>query len=352
MKLVRTSQLEEGMILAEDIMGKYDIVFLTSGTVLNDRHIENLKKLDLHYVYVMEKISEVESDQSLQPSIIIVDRQLTKEYAQSMDQFKTAYESVGLGKKIEREVVEKSVLPLMKEVVKSNNVLGRLRQIESNDAYTYRHSMNVGILAAMVGKWLNYSERDLENLTTAAMLHDIGKSKIPEEIINKPDTLTAEEYEIVKKHSNLGYEILKESEGMNFDILCGVLQHHERMDGSGYPLGIKGNKIHEFAKIIAVVDVFDAMTSQKAYRSKMSPFKVAEYIVENSFDTLDPYIANTFLENISKYYVGNIVKLNTGEVGEIVLVNKQSPTRPLVKINDKFVDLLKNHDYEIVDVIA
>lgn len=352
MKLVRTSQLEEGMILAEDIMGKYDIVFLTSGTVLTDRHIENLTKLDLQYVYVMEKTNEAVSDQILPPSVVIVDRQLTKEYSQSMDQFKNVYQTVGLGKKIEREVVEKSVLPLMKEVVKSNNVLGRLRQIESSDAYTYRHSMNVGILAAMIGKWLNYSEKDLESLTTAAMLHDIGKSKIPEDIINKPGSLTAEEYELVKKHSNFGYEILKNSEGMTFDILCGVLQHHERMDGSGYPLGIKGNRIHEFAKIIAVVDVFDAMTSQKVYRSKVSPFKVAEHIVQNSFDTLDPYIANIFLENISKYYAGNIVKLNTGEVGEIVLVNKQSPTRPLIKINEKFVDLLKNHDYEIMDVIA
>jgi putative nucleotidyltransferase with HDIG domain len=334
-------------------MGKYDLVFLTSGTVLNDRHIENLKKLDLYHVYVMEKLNEVDSDQPLQtPSIIIIDKQLTKEYAQSMDQFKNAYQSVGLGKKIEREIIEKSVLPLMKAVVKSNNVLGKLRQIESNDTYTYRHSMNVGILASMVGKWLNYSEKDLQNLTTAAMLHDIGKSKISEEIINKPGALTSEEYELVKKHSNLGYDILKESEGMTFDILCGVLQHHERMDGSGYPLGIKGNRIHEFAKIIAVVDVFDAMTSHRIYRSKVSPFKVAEYIVENSYDTLDPYIANTFLENISKYYVGNIVKLNNGEVGEIVLVNKQAPTRPLVKVNDKFVDLLKNQDYEIVDVIA
>ncbi|KXG74223.1 HD-GYP domain-containing protein [Thermotalea metallivorans] len=352
MRLVRTQDLQEGMILAEDIAGKYDIVFLTGGTVLSDRHIESLKKLDISYIYVMEKTEEAVQEKERHSSVIIVDRQFNKEYVQTIDQFKNMYQQIGLGNKIEHEVVGKFVMPLLKEVVKSNNILGRLRQVESTDAYTFRHSMNVGILSAMIGKWLHYGEKDLENLTIAAMFHDIGKSKIPEEIINKPTVLTEEEFEIVKKHTTYGYEILKTTVGISFDICCGVLQHHERMDGSGYPLGIKGDKIHEFAKIIAVADVFDAMTSQRMYRSKESPFKVAEYIAENSFGILDPFIVGTFLENISRYYVGNIVKLNSGEVGEIVLLNKQMPTRPLVKVNDKFIDLLTNSQYEIVEVIA
>lgn len=356
MKRIHIDELCEGMILGEDIVGKYDIVLLTSGTILTDKQIDNLKKIHLSYVYVMETgDSNAErdfNDQNQTTSVIIVDRKLNIEYHKSMKSFKDMYHNLGLGKKIEKEMVDKSVMPLINEVLSHNNILGRLRQIETGDAYTFNHSMGVCVLSTMIGKWLNYSPGDLNRLATSALLHDIGKGKIPIEILNKPGPLTAEEFEIIKKHSVLGYEMIKGTEGMDHDICCGILQHHERMNGSGYPFGLKGERIHEFARIIAVADIFDAMTSNRVYKTKESPFKVAEILAEDCFASLDPYIANIFLSNISKFYVGNIVKLSTGEVGEIILLNQQVPTKPLVKTESGFVDLLKFRDIEIVDVIA
>ncbi|AOT68674.1 HD-GYP domain-containing protein [Geosporobacter ferrireducens] len=356
MKRIHIDELCEGMILGEDIVGKYDIVLLTSGTILTDKQIDNLKKIHLNYVYVMEtddaNIESGINNQSEAPSVIIVDRKLNIEYHKSMKSFKDMYHNLGLGKKIEKEVVDKSVKPLIDEVLSHNNILGRLRQIETGDAYTFNHSMGVCVLSTMIGKWLDYSSSDLNKLATAALLHDVGKGKIPAEILNKPGPLTTEEFEIIKKHSVFGYEMVKGTEGIDHDICCGILQHHERMNGSGYPFGIKGDRIHEFAKIIAIADIFDAMTSNRVYKTKESPFKVAEILAENSFASLDPYIANVFLSNISKFYVGNIVKLSTGEVGEIVLLNQQMPTKPLVKTENGFVDLLKFKEIEIVDVIA
>ncbi|SHJ31892.1 HDIG domain-containing protein [Geosporobacter subterraneus DSM 17957] len=356
MKRIHINELCEGMILGEDIVGKYDIVLITSGTILTDKHIDSLKKIHLSYVFVMEtedsNVGDDIQNDNISPSVIIVDRKLNIEYHKSMKSFKDMYHDLGLGKKIEKEVVDKSVTPLIDEVLSHNNVLGRLRQIETGDAYTFNHSMDVCILSTMIGKWMNYSTNDLNRLATAALLHDVGKGKIPAEILNKPGPLTAEEFEIMKKHAILGYEIVKGTEGIDHDICCGILQHHERMNGSGYPFGIKGDRIHEFAKIIAVADIFDAMTSNRVYKTKESPFKVAEILAESSFASLDPYIANVFLSNISKFYVGNIVKLSTGEVGEIVLLNQQVPTKPLVKTDKGFIDLLKQREIEIIDVIA
>lgn len=361
MKRVPINSLCEGMILGEDIIGKYDIVLLTSGTILTNKHIGSIRKIHLPFVYVIESEGSDIEDSEMKtidptfktaPAVVIVDRKLNIEYHESMKSFKNIYENLGLGEKIEKEVVDKSVAPLMTEVLKHNNVLGRLRQIDTEDAYTIKHSMNVSILSTMIGKWLNYSTEELNKLATAALLHDVGKAKIPIEILNKPGALTAEEFEIMKKHTSYGYEMIKDSDGIDYDICCGVLQHHERMDGSGYPFGLKGDRIHEFAKIIAIADIFDAMTSNRVYKDKQSPFKVSELLAESSFATLDPYISNIFLMNISKYYVGNIVKLSSGEIGEIVLINQQSPTRPLVKTDNGFVDLLKETQIEILDVIA
>ncbi|QZY56357.1 HD-GYP domain-containing protein [Crassaminicella profunda] len=351
MKVINVQDLKEGMILAQDIIGKSDLLFLTRGTKLIDEHIQRIQNMDIIYVYIGEQ-DEIKGQKSLSKFSIKIDKKLNEQYNKSLVSFKTVYEEVSLGKKLESEIIQESVSPLIEEVMTDNNILARLRSMEIVDDYTYKHSINVCILSTMIGKWLNYSEDDLNKLAIAGMLHDIGKSRIPKEILNKPGKLSINECQIMKGHATLGYEMLQEQDEISFDICCGALQHHERMDGKGYPLGVKGEKIHEFARIIAVADIFDAMTSERVYKNKESPFKVAELIAQDRFGALDPYITNQFLWNISKFYVGNIVKLNTGDIGEIVLINKQMPTRPLVKIGNEFIDLNKHPQYEILEVMG
>lgn len=347
MKLMQIKDCRPGMYLGEDIVNNQGVVFLSSGTRLTDKHLEGLGHIGVETVYIAspERIEELESD------VILFDKQLNTEFKKTIDSFKNVYHNVRMGNQIILDELKGNITPLVSRVLKNNNILGNLRMIEVTDEYTYKHSINVGMVASMIGKWLGYSQVELMDLALAGMLHDIGKSRIPAEIINKPARLTAEEFDLIKSHPRFGYEILCETKEVNFDVLFGVLEHHERMDGNGYPSGSSGKKIHEFARILAVADVFDAVTSNRAYKGKLSPFRAAEIVMEESSAHLDPEIVQMFLGRISQFYVGNKVQLNTGEFGEIVMVNRYNLTRPLVQVKGHFYDLASNYHLQIVEVM-
>lgn len=351
MKLMSIDELESGMILAEDIVGNYGILYASSGTILTDKNINGFRKLNIDYLYVVDDTGD-EGGEVYQESVVIIEKNLNKEYGNTVEKFKDVFQNVKSGKKIVLEEIDKSVAPLVEEILKSNNVLGRLRQIEVVDEYTYMHSINVSLISTMIGKWMGYREAEIKKLAMAGLLHDIGKSHIPSGILNKPDKLSYDEFNIMKKHTTMGYDILKSTHNIPESVCLGALQHHERLDGKGYPEKLNARGIHEYAKIIAIADVYDAMTSKRVYKEKISPFKVAELIFEDSFGQLDPEIANTFLNNIFTFYVGNIVKLNNGQIGKVVLLNKARPTRPLIKVSTEYIDLSTNYDVEIIDIIA
>lgn len=342
-RLLQIDELREGMVIAEDIIS-FGLLYSASGAILTEKAIEGLKSIDIKYVYVLDDADDYEK-------VVIIDNNLSREYKNTIDSFKNTFLNVKVGQKIIINELNDSLSPLVDDIITSNNILGRLRQIEVNDEYTYKHSINVSLIATMISKWMGFSNYELYDIALAGLLHDIGKSKVPVEILNKPSKLSKDEYEIMKRHTQYGYEILKNTSGIDESITLGALEHHERLDGKGYPLGLSGDKIHTYAKIIAVADIYDAMTSTRVYKEKVSPFKVAELIFQDSFGILDPIIANTFLKNIFTFYVGNIVKLNNDQIGTVVLVNKSNPTRPLVKTATGFVDLSKRYDYEIVDII-
>lgn len=175
---------------------------------------------------------------------------------------------------------------------------------------------------------------------------------MPDEIINKPGKLTKEEFEIIKKHSFYSYEILLETEKFSEDVLLGVLHHHEKVNGSGYPNKLKAEDIHEYAKIITICDMYHALVSQRIYKNKENPLKVVEYIKSESFDSLDPYLAHIFLNNISKFYVGNEVLLSDGRIGTIVYIHPQDKTKLVVKTGERFINFFYNQEVEIVDIIV
>lgn len=356
MKKVYLSEMEEGMILAKDILGAYDQLLIARGTRLNDNIIEKIQDIGVRYIYIIEdeiekKDSLIESDDNVYEENVKKEKELKEKYESALGNFKNIYEEVKLGKKIETQVIEKSVNGLVENVVINNNVLKRLRDNHVVDDYTYKHSINVCVLSTMIGKWLNYDNEKLNKLAMSAFLHDIGKALVKKEILFKPGRLTKEECMEMKKHAEYGYKLIQNDSTLDFNVCCGMLQHHERFDGSGYPYGLKGERIHEFARIIAIADIFDAMTSKRVYKDKESPFKVAEEIEKNSYGLLDPHITNVFLWNIANFYVGNKVVLSDGREGEIILTNKQRPTKPLVKTESGFVDLLKESQVYIEEII-
>jgi HD-GYP domain-containing protein (c-di-GMP phosphodiesterase class II) len=179
---------------------------------------------------------------------------------------------------------------------------------------------------------MDYDEGKLRELGMGAMLHDMGKTRIPNEILNKPGGLTEEEFSIVRKHTNYGYEMLKESRMLSTYASYVALTHHERYDGGGYPLGLKGTEIHEFSRIVSIADVYDAMTSDRVYRRRININEAIEYLVGMGDHQFDYNIVKVFIEHITTYPPGTCVLLNSGEKAIVVDVNKKYPSRPIIRM--------------------
>jgi HD-GYP domain-containing protein (c-di-GMP phosphodiesterase class II) len=203
----------------------------------------------------------------------------------------------------------------------------------------------------MLGKWIDLPNKDLTLLTYAAFLHDIGKTKVNQTILNKPSSLTKLEFEDIKKHAIYSYELIKNIPYLDESVGLGVLMHHERLDGTGYPLGLKEDKINSFAKIIAITDMFDAMTSDKVYKKKQNPFKVLEIMQHDCMGLLDYNYLSIFIQQMSNYYTGEMVTLSNGSIGKIIIIDLNNIARPLISIDSTFIDLSVEKDVFIVDLI-
>ncbi|MBI9012800.1 MAG: HD-GYP domain-containing protein [Clostridiales bacterium] len=345
MRRLSLENVKLGMVIGEDIFNNFDVMVVSSGSIINENIYKLIKRMDLLDILIVEKSIEGEK------RVVVVENNVQKTYDDTVQSFKNLFNNVKFGKQIVADELTDILAPMLDQV-NSNKLLAKsLWQIEACDEYTYDHSVTVSMAAALLGKWMGLGENDINDLATAGLLHDIGKCNIPDEILKKPDRLTEEEFKVMKTHSTLGYLLLKNGKGFNDSILSGVYQHHEKFDGNGYPNKLREDDIHQFGRIIAVADVYSAMTSNRVYRSKMSPFQVAKLIMEYSFGYLDPVAVSIFLSNVGNFYVGTVVKLNNGLIGQIVMSNKAEPYRPLLKVDDEFVDLSKDHSLEIVAVI-
>ncbi len=395
MKYIKVIDAQEGMKIAEPIFN-YDasLELLSAGTVLNDRYIKLLMRADVDSIKIYELSDEVDVsnisvdknakseladklDEGFKKELEELDREdlfdtitcdynvnmevnvltgegnipFDKKHAGMITKMKDTFESLKEANEIDLDLIKTEVVNALPDMIRNNDVLMRLRQLEESDDYTFEHSIRVSMLSTMIGKWLGYNEEQLIELAEASLLFDIGKMKIPAFILNKPGKVTEEEFEILKRHAQFGYRILMMTSGVTSNIKYSALQHHERMDGSGYPLKIKSNQIHEFAKIIMICDIFDAMTHDRPYAKKISPFKAAEYIAWQSGTTLDYRIAYVFLSNISEYFVGKEVILSDGRIGKIVYVDVNYPTKPLISVDDGFIDLIKESEITIEDFV-
>lgn len=222
------------------------------------------------------------------------------------------------------------------------DMLHNMRQV--NDS-TYAHSLNVAIISRIIGKWLHFSNEELDTLTLAGLLHDIGKTKIPDEILNKDGKLTDEEFQMIRNHPKYGYDILK-SQPLNSHIKKAALMHHERCDGSGYPMGLTMEEIDDYALIIAIADVYDAMTAARSYRAPLCPFEVIAEFEKDGLQKYKPKYILTFLENIANAYQNNRVMLSDGTSARIVLLNHRRLSKPLVQLDDgACIDLEKSPLY-------
>lgn len=227
------------------------------------------------------------------------------------------------------------------------DMLHNIRQVDDS---VYAHSINVSMIAYNIGRWLKFSESDLQVLTVAGLLHDIGKTQIDPKILNKAGKLTDEEFDIIRSHPRLGYEILKD-QPIDSRIKKATLMHHERCDGSGYPTGVTAEYIDDFALIIAIADVYDAMTAARTYRAPLCPFQVIESFEREGLQKYKPKFILTFLNRIANTYQKSRVMLSNGKSGNIVLINDKNLSKPIIELNDgSFLDLSKASGISIVSV--
>jgi HD-GYP domain-containing protein (c-di-GMP phosphodiesterase class II) len=263
---------------------------------------------------------------------------------------KELFNSIRTSRKIPLMQIRKEILPVILQVSESINVFQLFQVIKATDEYTYQHNIGVGVLSALIGRWLNLTEPEIATLSLAATLHDVGKVKVPIEILNKPGKLSSDEFALIKKHTIYGYELLKDTIGLNPRIPLVALQHHERNDGNGYPLGLKQEKVDFFSKIVAVADIFHAMSSKRPYHNPIPFYEIVSQMRKGIFGELDPNIVSVFLDNIVKRMVGENVVLTDGTLGEVVSLNPHNIETPLVKINDEFIDLSKRNDIRIKEI--
>lgn len=329
-----------GEILAEDIFNDRDVLLVVKNTVINEfikgKLVEHgIRKVQ---VYDQEEVYRPESEVRENDYNYLVTTAKYILHKLSTDTLE--YDEI--------ETVTASILKYIKEPF---NVTQYLNQVRDNNEYTYQHSINVAFYAMLTAKWLKLSGEKTKNVIQAALLHDVGKIKTPSEILNKSGSLTKEEYEIIKKHPEDGYEMLKDQPNIHKCIPEAILQHHERYDGSGYPYQLKGDQISLFAKIISICDVYDAMTQNRVYKEKVSPFDSFKMFLSMGLSCFDIHILNVFITNISSYYIGTWARLNNGIEGQIVYVPPQNILYPVVRVGSEYLDLYKNTDLKIVEII-
>ncbi|WP_257985905.1 HD-GYP domain-containing protein [Bacillus sp. M6-12] len=243
--------------------------------------------------------------------------------------------------KVPIEQITDVIVPTIEEAAEIPHLYFLFKELYSKDEYTYRHTICVGVISAAIGRWIGLSPKELKELTLAAVLHDIGKTRIPESILQKPGKLTAEEFKEMKLHTVYGYELLRQIPGLPVTIPLTALQHHEREDGKGYPIGLKGFNTHLYSKIVAIADVFHAMSSDRIYHDALPFYQIMKGMHDDMFGKFDPNIILIFLNHMMAGMVGNKVLLSNGMEGTMIMVNPYDPINSLVKVGNSIHDLSK-----------
>ena len=349
------------MILAGDVV-TYDsnIRLLDKGAVLTDKDIARLAFYSIIDVLIEDAPAKSPAEQApAQTGLTYSERvkqsaefkEFKEDFEQCANRFEHTLKDIIEGnKELDIDEMMSPIYSLIGQGRTTSNIFDMLHSLRLYDDATYTHCINVALITNIMAQWLKWSAQEIEIATQAGLFHDIGKLMIPDTIITKPGQLTDSEYHIIQTHPQKGYEAIRNLPISNH-VKNAALMHHERCDGTGYPLKLKGPQIDKYAKAVAIADVYDAMTSARYYRGPLCPFIAISMFEDEGFQRYDPEMIISFLHNIVNTYLLNTVRLNTGETGEIIFINSTHLSRPTIKVGNDYIDLSKCPGVYIQEII-
>ncbi|MFH5186992.1 HD-GYP domain-containing protein [Paenibacillus sp. TAB 01] len=353
MAIVSVSQLKPGERITENVQTRRGNLLLPKGRVITEKEIEVLKAFLISSVQVDSKTPEpqVSKENAVveETAAPVRSNPFYDEYDKMLSLLKRVFTSVS--GEIPQILEIRNQLESLLQYIDQYQVLTFSPRSFQLEDYIYHNSIMVSLTSYCLAKWHGLPSKDWIPVALGGLLHDIGNARVDTHILFKPNKLTKEEAEEMRKHTIIGYNFLKNVKAISDGVKFTALQHHEREDGSGYPLGVKGENIHLYSKIIAIADMFHAMTTDRYHKKAESRYLVLDQLFNESFGKLDPALVQTFIQKVTQFHNGVLVKLNDNRIGEIVFSDRTHPTRPWVNVNGTIINLSLERSLYIQDVI-
>ncbi|MDZ5710583.1 HD-GYP domain-containing protein [Jeotgalibacillus haloalkalitolerans] len=358
---VSVHDLTEGCRIAQDIMGLTANPIIKKGTELSSIHFEALRAFNIQHVEVYSKLadgSKVEAEPVREEagSIVVAAEEppLKKQYMELISYYNGVFNAWQSGGKLDIVALKSRLMPLLRQVAKHKDVIYQLHRWSEAKSYIAHHSVSTAIISYLLAEKAGYDQGGCIQLAVAGILTDTGMAKMPLSILKKSGPLTQEEAIEIRKHPLYSYQYIMDSPLLKNEMKAAILQHHERLDGSGYPKGSRGKDISRSSQVLALADVFHAMTSERLYRAKKSPFRALEIIWEDELGKFDIALLKALQEIVGGLATGTRVILSDDRTAEVIFTQPQHLLRPMIKAegSEDIIDLTKERKLYIEQVIS
>ncbi len=354
-------QLAEGDILAEQVVTSLGGTLFKKGYELKNRDIDFIRAFLIEQAKVVltdnnktihEKDPQKKEKQIEDEVVEVIKTPIEKKYNQLVKRtVKLFFDLQGGAITLPIFEIRSYLLPFIQEALQEPNLLINILKWSDQNQYISHHAVATSYITTYLAQKAGFPEKELPQISLAGYLHNIGQIKIDDRILNKKSGLTQDEFKEIQRHPTYGYEILKITSGIVEGVILSALQHHEREDGSGYPLGGRSGPIHPYAKMVSIADVYYAMCSERSYKKSLSPFLVLEQLKSDSYGKLDPKYVYIFVDLITSFIkIGSRIMLNNGYVGEVVYIDKNFPTKPVINCHGEVINLRQQTNLHIEQV--
>lgn len=360
---VNVENLKLGVIIAEDIFANTQNPIIRKDTKITYEHFHIFNAFNITKVSVLTEQgnSPIDSTDSIgelpntyNKAQLSTEVPFEEKYIHAVSQYKREFQNWESGAKVDITKVRTIILPLVEKILEDRSILFDLNNYSNPNEYLFHHCIATGLISATISNKLGYDRGYVLQMALAGALADCGMAKVSSRIRKKKEALTEQEFGEIRKHPIHSYKMVRDLPALKEEMKVAIYQHHERLDGSGYYHGVKSESISIFAQIIAVADTFHAMTSERLYRTKESPFKVIEMINESEFGKFNIQVVNALINLVADLPIGTKIELSNLERGEIIFINRFAPTRPMIRLGNtgEIVDLSGNRSFYISRILT